>query len=74
LLSQIGSTFFPNGFATQDRRERRTVRLVLGRLQDTRGEPRLRIRILAAVIIFGLLVFSAPLLMIPLVDWIAHQL
>jgi hypothetical protein len=47
---------------------------MLGRLQDTRGEPRLRIRILAAVIIFGLLVFSAPLLMIPLVDWIAHQL
>jgi hypothetical protein len=47
---------------------------VLGRLQDTRGAPRLRIRVVAALIIFGLLVFSAPLVMIPLVDWIAHQL
>ncbi|HEX3824265.1 MAG TPA: hypothetical protein VHV79_07355 [Mycobacteriales bacterium] len=47
---------------------------MLGRLQDTRGEPKLRIRILATLIIFGLLVFSAPLLMIPLVDWLAHQL
>jgi hypothetical protein len=47
---------------------------VLGRLQDTRGEPRLRIRILAALVIFGLLLISAPLLMVPLVDWIAHQL
>jgi hypothetical protein len=47
---------------------------VLGRLQDTRGAPRLRIRIVAALIIFGLLVFSAPLIMIPLVDWLAHQL
>jgi hypothetical protein len=47
---------------------------VLGRLQDTRGEPRLRIRILAALVIFGLLLISAPLLMVPLVDWIARQL
>jgi len=47
---------------------------VLGRLQDTRGEPRLRIRILAALVIFGLLLISAPLLMVPLVDWLMHQL
>jgi hypothetical protein len=47
---------------------------VLGRLQDRRGAPRLRVRLTAALVIFGLLVFSAPILMIPLVDWIAHQL
>jgi hypothetical protein len=47
---------------------------MLGRLQDTRGEPRLRIRILAAIIIFVIVVFTAPLIMIPIVDWIAHQL
>jgi hypothetical protein len=47
---------------------------VLGRLQDTRGAPRLRVRIMAALVIFGLLVFTAPIVTIPVVDWIAHQL
>jgi hypothetical protein len=47
---------------------------VLGRLQDTRGEPRLRIRIMAALVILGLLVFTAPIVMIPVIDWLAHQL
>jgi hypothetical protein len=47
---------------------------VLGRLQDTRGEPRLRVRLLAAVIVFGLVVFTAPLIMIPLLNWLAHQI
>jgi hypothetical protein len=47
---------------------------MLGRLQDTRGEPKLRVRVLAALIVFGLVVFSAPVIMIPLVHWLAHQL
>jgi hypothetical protein len=47
---------------------------MLGRLQDTRGEPRLRVRVLAALIIVVIVVFTAPLIMIPLVDWLAHQL
>ncbi len=47
---------------------------MLGRLQDTRGEPRLRIRIMAALVILGLLVFTAPIVMIPVIDWLAHQL
>jgi hypothetical protein len=47
---------------------------VLGRLQDTRGEPRLRIRIMAALVVLGLLVFTAPIVMIPVIDWLAHQL
>jgi hypothetical protein len=47
---------------------------MLGRLQDTRGEPRLRIRVLAGLVVFGLLLITAPLVMIPLVDWLAHHL
>jgi hypothetical protein len=47
---------------------------VLGRLQDTHGAPRLRVRVLAALVIVGLVVFTAPLIMIPLITWLAHQL
>ena len=47
---------------------------MLGRLQDTRGEPRLRIRVLASLVVFGLLLITAPLSMIPLIDWLAHHL
>jgi hypothetical protein len=47
---------------------------VLGRLQDTRGEPRLRVRIVAALVIFGLLLFTAPIVVVPIVLWIADQL
>ena len=36
--------------------------------------PRLRVRVMAALLIFGLLVFTAPIVMIPLIDWLAHQL
>lgn len=47
---------------------------VLGRLQDTRGAPRLRVRVLAALVILGLVVFTAPLITIPLISWLAHYL
>jgi hypothetical protein len=47
---------------------------MLGKLQDTRGEPRLRIRVLAALIIVGIVVFTAPVIMIPIVEWLAHLL
>jgi hypothetical protein len=47
---------------------------VLGRLQDTRGAPRLRVRLMALLLILGLLVFTAPIVMIPLIYWLAHQL
>jgi hypothetical protein len=47
---------------------------VLGRLQDTRGEPRLRIRVMAALIIVGLVVFTAPIITIPLISWVSHHL
>jgi hypothetical protein len=44
---------------------------MLGRLQDRRGEPRLRVRVLAGLVIAGLLLLSAPLALIPLVRWLA---
>jgi hypothetical protein len=46
----------------------------LGRLQDTRGEPRLRIRALAALVIVGLVVLTAPVAMVPIISWLAHQI
>jgi hypothetical protein len=47
---------------------------MLGRLQDRRGDPKLRVRIMAAVVIFGLLLLTAPIVVVPIVVWIAHQL
>jgi hypothetical protein len=47
---------------------------VLGRLQDTRGAPRLRTRLLAALVVLGLVILTAPLVMVPLIVWLSHQL
>jgi hypothetical protein len=46
---------------------------VLGRLQDTRGEPSLRTRAMAALVIVGLIVLTAPLVVIPIVAWLTHH-
>jgi hypothetical protein len=43
---------------------------MLGRLQDRRGEPRLRSRVLAALVILGMLLLTAPLALIPVVRWL----
>jgi hypothetical protein len=42
---------------------------MLGRLQDRRGEPRLRVRLLAALVIAGMVLLTAPLALIPVVRW-----
>ncbi|HVT19934.1 MAG TPA: hypothetical protein VHE57_00920 [Mycobacteriales bacterium] len=47
---------------------------MLGRLQDRRGEPALRTRAMAALVIVGLIVLTAPLVVIPVVRWVAHHL
>jgi hypothetical protein len=47
---------------------------VLGRLQDRRGEPNLRSRALAALVIVGLVVLTAPLVVVPLVGWLSRVL
>ena len=43
---------------------------MLGRLQDRRGEPRLRVRVLAALVITGMVLLTAPLALIPVVRWV----
>jgi len=43
---------------------------MLGRLQDRRGEPRLRVRLLAALVIAGMVLLTAPLALIPVARWI----
>lgn len=61
------STFF-----RQTAQPRRTYpRRMLGRLQDRRGEPNLRTRMLAALVVVGMVVLTAPLVVIPLVHWLA---
>ena len=43
---------------------------MLGRLQDRRGEPNLRTRALAVLVVVGLVVLTAPLVVLPLVRWL----
>jgi hypothetical protein len=45
---------------------------MLGRLQNRRGEPNLRVRALAALVVLGMLVLTAPLIVLPVVHWIAR--
>ena len=45
---------------------------MLGRLQDRTGSPNLRTRVLAACVIIGLVVLTAPLAVLPLVHWLAR--
>jgi hypothetical protein len=47
---------------------------VLGRLQDRAGSPNLRTRVLAACVIVGMVVLTAPLAVLPLVHWLARFL
>jgi hypothetical protein len=47
---------------------------MLGQLQNRRGEPNLRTRLLAALVIVGLLVLTAPLIVPPIVQWLARVL
>jgi hypothetical protein len=48
--------------------------VMLGRLQDRTGSPNLRTRLLAACVIIGLVVLTAPLAVLPLVHWLARFL
>ncbi|HVS67612.1 MAG TPA: hypothetical protein VHE56_03605 [Mycobacteriales bacterium] len=47
---------------------------MLGRLQDPRGAPALRTRAMAALVILGLVVLTAPLVVVPFVGWVSHHL
>ena len=45
---------------------------MLGRLQDRTGSPNLRTRLLAAAVVVGLIVLTAPLAVLPVVHWLAQ--
>jgi hypothetical protein len=45
---------------------------MLGRLQDRTGSPNLRTRVLAGAVIVGLFVLTAPLVVLPLLHWVAR--
>ena len=47
---------------------------MLGRLQDRSGAPHVRTRVLAAAVIIGLVVLTAPLAVLPVVHWLARFL
>jgi hypothetical protein len=47
---------------------------MLGQLQDHRGQPGLRTRAMAALVIVGMIVFTAPIIVIPLVSWLFRLL
>ena len=47
---------------------------MLGQLQNRRGEPNLRTRLLAALVIVGLVVLTAPLIVLPVVHLLARIL
>ena len=47
---------------------------MLGRLQDRTGSPNLRTRLLAAAVIVGMIILTAPLAVLPLVHWLARFL
>ena len=48
--------------------------IVMGRLQDRRGHPRARTQALAALVIIGLVVLTAPVVVLPVVEWLARFL
>jgi hypothetical protein len=45
---------------------------MLGRLQDRRGDPNVRTRVLAVLVIIGMVVLTAPLVVIPIAHWIGR--
>ena len=47
---------------------------MLGRLQDRRGEPTMRTRALAGLVVLGMLVLTAPLVVLPMLRWLAGVL
>jgi hypothetical protein len=46
---------------------------MLGKLQDRRGAPTLRVRLLAALVVLGLVVLTAPLVVLPLANWLSDR-
>jgi hypothetical protein len=53
---------------------RRTLADVLGSQRDSSGRPKLHVRAIAALTLLGLLVLSAPLVLVPLLGWLVDLL
>jgi hypothetical protein len=47
---------------------------MMGRLQDRRGAPNLRTRALAGLVVLGMLVLTAPLVVLPVISWLGRML
>ena len=43
---------------------------MLGRLRDSSGRPALSVRAIAVLTLIGLLVLSAPLVLVPFLGWL----
>lgn len=48
----------------------RSVAFVLSQLRSPSGGPALRVRVIAALIVLGLVVLTAPLALVPLLRWL----
>jgi hypothetical protein len=72
LLRGSGSTFLARTAQVPAAAFASYPRPMLGRLQDRRGDPNLRTRLLAVLVIVGMVVLTAPLVMIPIARWIAR--
>lgn len=46
---------------------------MMGRLQDRRGEPNLRTRALAGIVVLGMVVLTAPLVVLPVLRWLLRM-
>jgi hypothetical protein len=73
-LSQFHSTFFHKSNQVRPGIGAAYRSPVLGRLQDRRGAPAMRTRAMAVLVIVGMVVLTAPLVVVPIVRWIAHHL
>lgn len=49
---------------------RRTVGGMLTRLRDPSGGPSLRVRLVSLLVVLGLVLITAPLVVVPLMHWL----
>jgi len=70
FLREIGSTFF--GYRAHGGTSYAST--MLGQLQNRRGQPNLRTRLTAALVVLGLIVLTAPLVVLPLAHLLARIL
>ncbi len=47
---------------------------MLRNLRDAEGGPALGVRVLAAVVVLGMLLLAAPVVLVPLLRWLADVL